>query len=97
MAYQGRWIIGFGKAYIPEFLGMVNSMSEAYFKNCIHIIANWERVDLPDEYIHIHGNADKLLWHTGVKANYIIENGSHAMIVFRANEIKEIIERELTV
>ncbi len=31
MAYQGRWIIGFGKAYIPEFLGMVNSMTENYF------------------------------------------------------------------
>jgi hypothetical protein len=53
MAYQGRWIIGFGKAYIPEFLGMVNSMTENYFKYCINIIASWNRKELPQNDVFI--------------------------------------------
>jgi hypothetical protein len=95
MAYQGRWIVGFGKAYIPEFLGMVNSMTENYFKYCIHIIVSWDGKELPKNSIHIHGSNDKLLLYKNVKTDYTIENGSHAMIVFQAEEINTIIEKEL--
>lgn len=95
MAYQGRWIIGFGKAYIPEFLGMVNSMTQNYFKYCINIIASWDRKEEPDDVIHIHGTNDKLLWYKYVKSHYSIQEGSHAMIVFRAEEINKIIEGEI--
>jgi hypothetical protein len=95
MAYQGRWIIGFGKAYIPEFLGMVNSMTQNYFKYCINIIANWDRQEEPKNVIHIHGTNDKLLWYKYVKSHYSIQQGSHAMIVFRAEEINQIIEKEI--
>lgn len=96
MAYQGRWIIGFGKAYIPEFLGMVNSMTENYFKYSINIIVSWNRKELPQDVIHIHGNKDKLLWYRYVNPSYTIKNGSHAMIVFQAEEINKIIEKELS-
>ena len=95
MAYEGRWFIGFGKAYIPQYLGMINSMEADYFKNCINIIVNWGRKEFPENYIHIHGDADKLLRYKYVKADYTIEKGSHAMIVFQAEEIGKIIEREL--
>lgn len=95
MAYQGRWIIGFGKAYIPEFLGMVNSMTENYFKYCINIIVSWKEKELPKNSIHIHGDADRLLWYKYIKADYTIKQGSHAMIVFQAEEINKIIEKEL--
>lgn len=95
MAYQGRWIIGFGKAYIPEFLGMINSMTENYFKYCINIIVTWKGKELPKNSIHIHGDADRLLWYKYVNPDYTIKQGSHAMIVFRAEEINKIIEKEL--
>jgi len=95
MAYQGRWIIGFGKAYIPEFLGMVNSMTHNYFKYCINIIVNWNNTTLPKNAIHIHGDADILLWYKYVKADYTIKKGSHAMVVFKAEEINKIIEKEI--
>lgn len=97
MAYQGRWIIGFGKAYIPEFLGMVNSMTKNYFKYCIHIIVTWKGRELPKNSVHIHGNSDKLLLYKYVKPDYTIENGSHAMIFFQAEEINKIIEKELNI
>lgn len=95
MAYQGRWIIGFGKAYIPEFLGMVNSMTENYFKYCINIFVTWQGSELPKNSIHIHGDADRLLRYNYVKPDYTIKSGSHAMIVFQAEEINKIIENEL--
>ncbi len=95
MAYQGRWMIGFGKAYIPEFLGMVNSMTENYFKYCINIIVNWEGKEPLKNSIHIHGDADRLLWYKYVKSDYTIKQGSHAMVVFKAEEINTIIKKEL--
>lgn len=95
MAYKGRWIIGFGKAYIPEFLGMVNSMTKNYFKYCINIIVNWNNTTLPKNTIHIHGDNDILLWYKFVKPDYTISRGSHAMVVFQADEINKIIEKEL--
>ena len=95
MAYHGRWAIGFGKAYIPEFLGMIDSMTENYFKYCINIIVNWDNTDLPANSVHIHGNSDKLLWYKNVTSDYTIDGGSHAMIVFQAEEINQIIESEL--
>ncbi len=95
MAYEGRWFIGFGSALIPEYLGMINSMTKNYFKNCINIIVNWDRKELPKNYVHIHGTGDRLLLHKYVKADYAVKDGSHAMIVFRAEEISKIIESEL--
>ncbi len=95
MAYQGRWMIGFGKTYIPEFLGMVNSMTENYFKYCINIIVNWEGKEPLKNSIHIHGDADRLLWYKYVKPDYTIKQGSHAMVVFKAEEINTIVKKEL--
>ena len=95
LAYQGKWFIGFGKAYIPEYLGMINTMNENYFKYCINIIVTWDRKQLPQQRIHIHGNSDKLLVYKNVKADYTISEGSHAMILFNAEEINKILEKEI--
>ncbi|MES2761036.1 MAG: hypothetical protein V4677_02475 [Bacteroidota bacterium] len=95
MAYQSGWFIGFGKAFIPQYLGMIDSMEKNYFKNAINIIVNWNQKAFPENYIHIHGNGDKLLMHKFVKVDHTIENGSHAMIVFQAEEIGKIVEKEI--
>ncbi len=95
LAYKGRWFIGFGTAYIPEFLGMVNQMKENYFKYCIHIIVTWNNKIIPINAIHIHGTKDRLISHKYVKADYLIKDGSHAMIVFKAEEINVLIEKHI--
>lgn len=96
MAYHGRWFIGFGSAYIPEFLGMVDSMQQNYFRHCIHIICTWNNIELPNNYYHIHGTNDRLLSHKNVKANTLVRDGSHAMVVFNADEINALIENQLS-
>ena len=49
----------------------------------------------PKNCIHIHGDDDRLLSHKNVKSDYTISKGSHAMIVFQAEEINKIIEKEI--
>jgi hypothetical protein len=95
LAYHGRWMIGFEKAYMPEFMAMAHSMNDNYFRHCIHIIVNWDRNDPPEKAIHIHGSGDRLILYGGVKSHYTIKDGTHAMVVFRADEISRIIEEEL--
>ena len=91
--YYGRGIIGFENDYTIEFLEMLNQMKKHYFEYCIHMIVNWNNKILPKNAFHIHGTNDKLLPHKLVKADYFIEGGTHAMIVFRAKEINAIIEK----
>ncbi len=95
LAYHGKWFIGFGSAYIPEYLGMINSMVPNYFTYCINMIVSWTRKKIDANIIHIHGNTDRLLSHKNIYFNYIVDNGGHAMILFNAIEINKIIEKEL--
>ena len=95
LAYHGRLMIGFDKAHMPEFMAMVNSMNQNYFRHCIHIIVNWDRSDPPENVVHIHGSGDRLILYGGVKPHHTIKGGSHAMVVFKAEEITPIIEEEL--
>ena len=70
-------------------------MTKNYFKYCINIIVNWNNTTLQKNTIHIHGDNDILLWYKFVKPDYTISRGSHAMVVFQADEINKIIEKEL--
>jgi surfactin synthase thioesterase subunit len=87
-----RLIVGFKKEFLPDFIKMVNSMPDNYFKSSFDCIVNWKASSLPlKDTVHIHGNADKLLPLKYVNADHIIEGGNHAMIVYKANEISKII------
>lgn len=94
MAFYGRWFIGFDKQYKSEFLEMINSMPDQYFKRCINMIANWKNTSIPNNAYHIHGTNDRLIPHTSVNADVCIEKGTHAMIVFRSSEINEFINEQ---
>lgn len=95
IAYQAKWILGFGRAFVPEYLEMVKSMKKYYFEHSFTMIANWERKEFSRKVIHIHGTGDKVLLYKNIKADYTISNGSHAMIVFNSEEINRILEKEI--
>ena len=95
LAYYGRRMIGFDKAYMPEFIAMVNTMQENYFCRCIPVIVNWNQTDPPENVVHLHGSGDRLILYSGVKANYTIRGGTHAMVVFRADEVSKILGEEI--
>lgn len=87
------WVVGFEKAYLPDFLRMMKAMPENYFKYCIDMIINWDKTSNTQVIHHIHGDADSLLPHTYIKNYEVIANGNHAMVVYKAAEINIFLNR----
>src|SRR5215210_2069013 len=62
----------------------------------IHAILHWNNTVIPKNVIHIHGTADRLLPYRYVKADHVINNGEHVMIMDKAAEISELLKRLIT-
>ena len=92
-ALHSKWMLGFKKDYEDEFVAMVQSMPKDYVKHTISMIVNWNKTTAPLNCVHIHGRKDRLLLFKNVKADYAIKDGTHAMIVYQANEINELLNK----
>lgn len=91
LALNSNWLLGFEKEYEDEFTAMLNSMPENYVGRTIEMVVGWENERSPKNTIHIHGAADRLLTYGNVSADFTIKNGSHAMIIYQAEEISKIV------
>jgi len=78
------------------FLDMLNDKDPLFLHYTIEMIINWERVETNYEVIHIHGDHDHTIPVRNVKYDYLIKNGSHIMVVTRADEISRLINNILT-
>lgn len=88
--------IGFDELFLPQFIRMVHSMPPNYYRRSINCIINWKPGDATVEnVVHLHGNADRLLPYKFVKCDYMIDGGTHAMVVYKAKQISEILDIEL--
>jgi pimeloyl-ACP methyl ester carboxylesterase len=58
-------------------------------------VVHWQNMDVPDNVVHIHGKADKVLPFRYIKNALGIKHGSHLMLITRAVEIADIVNREL--
>lgn len=77
------------------FKSMLGSKSPKYLKRTANMIINWNKASSSDKIVHIHGTNDHTLPLKQIKANYIIENGSHMMALTKGEEINEIIKQIL--
>ena len=59
-------------------------------------LAPWFVIESPKNVIHIHGTADRLLPYRYVKADYIINNGEHVMIMDKGEEVSELLKKLIT-
>ncbi len=79
-----------------RFKQMLNTAPKDYFKGAVHCIMSWRNLEVPENIIHIHGTADQVLpYKKIVNCTYTINEGTHFMVVNRAPEINEIINKEL--
>jgi surfactin synthase thioesterase subunit len=78
-----------------RFKEMMLACPKNYFRRAIHCVTHWNNKIIPSNVIHIHGTADKVLPIRKIKCDYIIENGSHLMVVNKADEINQILNHEL--
>ena len=78
-----------------KLLRTILNDTDTYFaKWAISEISNWAETNGNESIIRIHGSEDNIIPLKN-HANYLIEKGTHFMIVQRASEISEILNKEL--
>ena len=55
------------------------------------MIINWDRIDFGSNIVHIHGDNDHTIPIKNVNCNFLIQGGSHMMVLTRTKEINKII------
>ena len=70
---------------------ILQDSSASFFTWAIDKIVTWKNTEVPQNLVHIHGTADKLLPCRFVKADYTIDGGGHMMVYNRAGECEKII------
>jgi len=73
------------------FRDMLKAKDPLYLKRTVDMIINWKRTVYSDKIIHIHGDKDHTIPIKNVRYDYLIEEGSHMMMITRAAEINQII------
>ena len=66
-----------------------------YVNWAVDQIVNWKNNWLPENLYHIHGDNDRMFPLKNIQATHVIKNGSHIMILNRADEISACIEQIL--
>lgn len=72
---------------------LIKNSNSPFNKWAIEKAIHWKNKFIPTNVFHIHGNSDNLLPHKYVKANFIIQNGTHFMIANQAKEISILLEK----
>lgn len=74
---------------------MIRSADPGFIKWSMKAILDWRNTEAPDNLIHIHGSRDELLPCRFTQPTYRINKAGHLMVLTRAREINELLEREL--
>ncbi len=78
------------------FLDMVNDMSLEYFKWAVNAILHWKGIKRRKvQPIHLHGTNDQTFPYKNIKHPISLIGAGHFMVYNRAEEISEIIKKEL--
>jgi pimeloyl-ACP methyl ester carboxylesterase len=82
-----------------EELKLVNqyrkTVGQQYTNWATHQILNWKNEWLPENLTHIHGGKDHIFSIKNIKADYIIPDGGHFIIMNRSEKVNTIIEKIL--
>lgn len=73
----------------------VNNIDPAFIRWSLNAIVHWSHTERLSHLVHIHGSHDHLLPYRYVKADYMIKNGGHLMVMNRADEVNNILQEVL--
>lgn len=74
---------------------IIKDTDRTFMKWAIDEIMKWDNVIANDKLMHIHGDRDRIFPIARIKDPIRVIDGGHFMIVNRAREISEIIEKEI--
>ena len=70
-------------------------ISQQYTNWATHQIVNWKNEWIPENLAHIHGGRDHIFPIRNIRADYVIPDGGHFMIMNRATEVNTFIKKIL--
>lgn len=86
------WLFG-TKTRQEKFLlkQILADIDPAFIKWALRAIARWENITVPDNLIHIHGDADKIIPIHNTNTQVRVNDGGHLMVDSRAQELSALI------
>ena len=89
-----NWILGAkGEEQKKLMRTIIADADPAFLKWAIEAILNWNEKTAPPNVRHIHGTADRLLPFRYVKADFVIEGGTHLMTINKHQEISVLLSK----
>lgn len=76
--------------------GYRKAANMVYLEWAVNQAINWKNNWQPDHIVHIHGDKDRIFPVKRITSAIVIKEGTHMMIYNRADEISNIILKELT-
>ena len=83
------------KKHKSTFVAMLKAKDKKFLKRTVRMIIRWDHEYCDGSLYHIHGDNDHTLPIKHIDADVILENGSHMMMLTRANELSPLIENVL--
>ena len=80
------------RGYAEEtFQAMLEDKDPDFMKRSIAMIMEWERENYSHRVVHVHGDNDRTIPVRNVKYDYLVEDGSHMMVLTLGPEISRIV------
>jgi pimeloyl-ACP methyl ester carboxylesterase len=91
-----NWIIGAkGDERKQLIRSIIADSNPAFLKWAVGAILHWNETTVPTNVKHIHGTADRLLPFRYVKADFVIEGGTHLMTINNSGEVSAVLSKLL--
>jgi pimeloyl-ACP methyl ester carboxylesterase len=88
-----NWILGAqGEENKKLVRSIIADSDPAFLKWAINAILQWKETKTPSNIKHIHGNADRLLPFRYVKADFVVEGGTHLVTINNAREVSMLLK-----
>ena len=78
------------KVFVDQYR---KNADQKYVDWAVHQILNWKNTLVPPNAFHIHGENDRMFPLKNIRPNYVVKNGTHIMILNKADEISACIEK----
>lgn len=75
--------------------GILQDSDGQFMRWAMKAVSTWEGKHYNEPVLHIHGTSDGIIFPENVTPDYWIEGGGHMMVYQRAEEISNIINKEL--
>lgn len=77
------------------FISMLKAKDPKFLRRTVKMIMEWDRFDEEENIVHIHGDNDHTLPARNIYFDYLVENGSHMMVLTKGALISNLINEEL--